>query len=143
MQEVFCQECGRKIEVNLYHVDAGIASGDLVQGQKMVKFKNHQGDIVDQFIDGTFDICKVCQGKMVVRAGDPSFLQSKRILHKIHLLREMRPDLTEDERRSEAIREEFDPQNEPNRAFRAYLLERSARDPENDAAASRALEALV
>lgn len=142
MQDVFCQECGRKIEVHPGLVEDGLVTGDYVKAQKFVKFTNFRGDMVDQFIDGTFDICKACQRKSVVRSGDPSFLQSKRILHKFYLLRETRPDLTDDERRAEAVREEFAPSNEPNFAFRAFLMERATRDPENDAAAHRALESI-
>jgi hypothetical protein len=143
MQEVWCQQCGRKIEINSGLVEDGLLRGDYVKAQKMVKFTNRQGDILDQFHDGVFDICKACQRRGAVQSGDPSVLQSQRIMQRIKVLHETRPDLTADERRAEAIREEFDPAREPNKAFRAFLMERATRDPENDAAAHRALESIT
>jgi hypothetical protein len=142
MHEVWCQECGRRVEVNSGFIEDGLVTGEYVKGQKMVKFRNHQGDIVDQFIDGIFDICKVCQSRAVVRAGDPTFLQSKRIMQTFYRLRETRPDLTDEERRAEAVRAEFDPNRESNRAFREFLMERVTLDPESDVVAHRAFESI-
>jgi hypothetical protein len=140
MQEVECQACGRRREVNLYYLDSGMATGEFTKGSKLSKRTDMGGTVLDFYEVCYFDVCKACTKAATSQPGDPTMLQAARIKYKWNLLREMRPDLTSDECRREAIREEFDPNREPNPAFRRFLLDRGEKDDVIDQTAHHILE---
>lgn len=144
MQEVTCQDCGRKIEVNLYYLDAGIDNGDYVKGRRVVKAPpDALGQIFDKYVDVIYDICKRCQLLRQPRAGDPEMLRAEQIQQQMALLIEMRPDLNADQRRAVALEDAFDPNRESNPRFRRFLLDRGEKDAATDQIAHQVMEALI
>lgn len=125
MLDVYCQKCGRKVEMNADYLEEFVAHGEIVTGQRMTKKRDSEGQIFDTYVDLYFDLCKTCSKAVAVTdKTDPTVLQTARIRHRIHLLHESEPSLSERQCRAKAIREEFDPTHEPNPAFRAFLVER-------------------
>jgi hypothetical protein len=124
MVTVTCQDCGRTMEMNEHYVEGMLSTGELVRANRLAKFQNMHGDMLDQYHEGLFDLCKGCRGKAMPRSGDVELMREQRIQHKVKLLREMRPDLDLAARVHAAVDEEFDPKYEPNKAFREFLLER-------------------
>jgi hypothetical protein len=113
----------------------GIANGRFTQGQKVKQTSgssfNPGMDFYETQISG---ICRKC-ARINQPLDNEISAQRKRIQDKIALLRERRPDLTLEQMVSAAVDEEFDPYNEPNGAFRAYLLEHLPKSAINDEAA--------
>jgi ssDNA-binding Zn-finger/Zn-ribbon topoisomerase 1 len=136
--QIVCQDCGEDmLLVADDEVEKRIAKGEYVRGDKLIKSTswNHQTE------EKIFGICAECRRKAAL-ADNYSYgssvavdLQRKRIQAHLALIRERRSDLTLEEAARAAVESEFDPRNEPNPAFRAYLLELAEKDEASDAAA--------
>ena len=141
--QVTCQECGAAMSlVASDEVEKRIATGQYVNGQRLRKGKNSQGDNnLDTYDEAVFGICAKCQrlaelqadSKGSDRAADA---QTIRIRMRLAIIRERRQDLTLEQAVAAAVEAEFDPHHEANRDFRAYLLgEGAPKDADVDAAA--------
>jgi len=141
--QVTCQECGADMElVASDEVEKRIASGQYVNGVKLRKGKNSQGDNnLDTYDEAIFGICRKCAARARTQADSKGSeraaeAQMIRIRERVALIRERRKDLTLEQAVAAAIEDEFDPSHEPNRDFRAYLLgEGVPKDEATDAAA--------
>ena len=136
--QIVCQDCGKDmLLVADDEVEKRIARGEYVRGDKLVKSTSWNRQTEEKI----FGICMDCKRKVAL-AGDYQYgagvavdLQRKRIQERLALIRERRSDLTLEEAARAAVESEFEPRNEPNPAFRAYLLELAEKDEASDAAA--------
>ena len=136
--QIVCQDCGKDmLLVADDEVEKRIARGEDVRGDKLVKSTSWNRQTEEKI----FGICADCKRKVAL-AGDYQYgagvavdLQRKRIQERLALIRERRSDLTLEEAARAAVESEFEPRNEPNPAFRAYLLELAEKDEASDAAA--------
>lgn len=139
--QIKCQDCGKDmLLVQDDEVEKRIATGEYVNGSKLVKRKKFDGEQYTTPEEGIFGICSKCAADaraIIDNSGADAAVtaQTRRIQDRLALIRERRPDLTLEQAARAAVESEFDPNNEPNVAFRAYLLEHAAKDEANDAAA--------
>ena len=139
--QVKCQDCGVNMQlVQDDEVEIRIAKGEYVAGVRNITKTDIHGGQYKSNEEGIWGICKKCaaNARAIIDnsgAGAAASAQSKRIQERLALIRERRKDLTLEQAAAAAVETEFDPHNEPNPAFRAFLLEHAARDEANDAAA--------
>jgi hypothetical protein len=130
--QIVCQDCGEDIAlVHPQEVKERIASGQYVKGFRMVRKTKPDGEEYETSEKGIFGICKNC-ARLAATApdlSDGSKAQSKRIRESVAEARRTMPAITLANAVKLAIEDEFAPRNEPNLAFRAYLLERAHLDP--------------
>lgn len=125
-------------------VERRIAKGEYVNGSRLVKRTKHDGEQYETAEEGIFGICSKCAAndRAITDVNAAAEAQSRRIREHVDSIRQGRKELglswTETDREeavTSAVIREFDPRNEPNPAFRAYLLEHAAKDEASDAAA--------
>jgi DNA-directed RNA polymerase subunit M/transcription elongation factor TFIIS len=144
VQSVKCQKCGDEIAiVNEYVVADRIAKGEYVK-TRIVRSKNWEGHETTTTHEGVFGVCQECKRQERPTAkGSTADAQMTNIRQRVALVRERRPDLTLEQAVSAAVEDEFDPHNEPDPAFRTYLLGYfGAPDPEANDKARRIFEGL-
>lgn len=147
--EYKCQECGDQIGyLSSDELERRLATGDVVKGSRLTKKTDYRGDLVDEMTSGVFGICRACKRKertLADSAGSDKAAdaQTIRIRDRAAMIRKIWPDLPLEEVIHAAVEDEFDPRNESDRGFRAYLLgEGAPKDAEVDAAARRFMENL-
>jgi len=136
--QVKCQECGKDILlVQDDEVEKRIAKGEYVQGSKIVRKTKFDGEQYQTSEEGIWGICSKCAAtdRAITDQRAAAESQTRRIQATLALIRERRSDLTLEEAAKAAVEMEFDPRNEPNPAFRAYLLEHAEKDEASDEAA--------
>lgn len=117
-------------------IEQGIKTGRYVRGYKMARKSDpRNGEQFETTQKEIFGICKLCARQAAGRPDktEPGAAQSRRIQERLALIRERRTDLTTEQAARAAVEDEFDPHNEPNPAFRAWLLEHGERDKSRDA----------
>jgi hypothetical protein len=139
--QVICQDCGKDMAlVQDDEVEKRIATGEYVNGSRLIKRKKFDGEQYTTPEEGIYGICKKCaaNARAIIDnggAGAAATAQERRIQATLALIRERRSDLTLEQAAKAAVEMEFDPRNEPNVAFRAYLLEHAEKDEARDEAA--------
>ena len=141
--QVVCQDCGAAMAlVQDDEVEKRLASGQYVNGVRVRKGRNSQGDNnLDTYDESIFGICSKCQRLAEIQADSKGSdraaeAQMIRIRSYVALIRERRKDLTLEQAVQAAIEAEYDPTHESDRGFRAYLLgEGAPKDEATDAAA--------
>ena len=117
-------------------VEKRIADGQYVKGVRLIQRTKYDGEPYTTTEEGIWGICSACaredRAKTDLR-GAGALEQAKRIQNRLAFIRERRPELTLKQAAHAAVEDEFDPHNEPNPAFRAWLLERADRDTTRDA----------
>lgn len=131
LKSVCCQGCGEEIAlVHPKEIAERIASGEYVT-RRAIKEKQWGGGDHVTHVEGVFGMCAKCrreaQANIDLRGAEAATrAQAARIQNRIKYIRRNQPEMSIEEAAMRATEDEFEPRNEPNPAFRAYLLERYA-----------------
>ena len=117
---VICVDCGKSFDIDNSRIPALLKDESIVvkeTGTPSWSYSTYHG------------VCESCQAIFKAAARKPKRRmtveeESVAIQHRLHQLREARPELTLEQAAHAAVEDILDPHLEPNPAYRAYLLDR-------------------